>query len=133
MQIIQDRIKRKLWKTRIKLKRKKLKREQQLIKKELLNHKDKMGSTPDETDPIWVRLSNLQESYVELRWLKRKNKLDLSNPRTLAEKIEWLKLNDHRKVHQLLTDKFAVREYVINSTGNPNLLNTLYGVYSSAR
>ena len=129
---IHDRIQRKLWKTHIKLKRNKLKREQRLIQKELQNYKDKMGGTPDENDPIWVRLSNLQESYVELRWLNRKRMLNLSHPRTLAEKLEWLKLNDHRKVHQRLVDKFAVREYVINSTGNPDLLNALHGVYSSA-
>ena len=67
---IHDRIKRKLWKTHIKLKRNKLNREQQLIHKELQNYKAKMGAAPDKTDPIWVRLSNLQESYVELRWLK---------------------------------------------------------------
>ena len=84
-----------------------------------------MGSTPDENDPIWVRLSSLQESYVELRWMERKKKLDLLHPRTLAEKIEWLKLNDHRKVHQVLADKFAVREYVVNATGNPDLLECL--------
>ena len=129
---IHDRIQRKLWKTHIKLKRNKLKREQQLIQKELQNYKVKIGSAPDETDPIWVRLSNLHENYVELRWLNRKKALNLSHPRTLAEKLEWLKLNDHRKVHQCLVDKFTVREYVINSTGNPDLLNALHGVYSSA-
>ena len=127
-----DRIQRKLWKTHIKLKRNKLKREQQLMHKELQDYKDKTGSIPDQNDPIWVRLSNSQESYVALRWQEHKKKLDLSNPRTLAEKIEWLKLNDHRTVHQILTDKFAVREYVINATGNTNLLNALHGVYSNA-
>ena len=132
MQIIHDSIQRKLWKSHIKLKRNNLKREQQLIHKELQNYKDKMGVAPDVTDPIWVRLSNLQESYVELRWLKRKKELNLSHPRTLAEKLEWLKLNDHRKVHQRLVDKIAVREYVINSKSNPDLLNALHGVYSSA-
>ena len=76
----------KLWKTHIKLKRNKLKREQQLIQKELQNYKDKKGSAPDETDPIWVRLSNLQEHYVELRWQIQKKKLNLSHPRTLPEK-----------------------------------------------
>ena len=132
MQIIHDSIQRKLWKTHIELKRNKLKREQQLIQKELQNYKDKMGDTPDENHPIWVRLSSLHEGFVELRWLESKQKLDLLHPRTFAEKIEWLKLNDHRKIHQRLTDKFAVREYVINSTGNPSLLNALHGVYSSA-
>ena len=109
-----------------------MKREQRLIHKELLNHKEKTGGIPDEHDSIWVRLSNLQESYVELRWLKRKKEINLSDPRTLAEKIEWLKLNDHRKVHRRLVDKIAAREYVINSTGNPDLLNALHGVYSNA-
>ena len=132
MQIIHNSIQRNLWRTQIKLRRNKLKREQQLIRKELKNYKDKMGGAPDESDPIWVRLSNLQESYIELRWLKRERELNLSHPRTLAEKLEWLKLNDQRKVHQRLVDKFAVREYVINSTGNPDLLNALHGVYSSA-
>ena len=132
MQIIHDSIQRNLWKTQIKLRRNKLKREQQLIHKELQNYKDKMGGVPDETDPIWVRLSNLQESYVTLRWQEHKKKLNLSHPRTLAEKLEWLKLNDHRKVHQVLADKIAVREYVINATGNPDLLNSLHGVYSNA-
>ena len=132
MQIIHDSIQRKLWQTHIKLRRNRVKRERKLIHKELQNYRDKLGSAPDENDPIWVRLSSLQEHYLELRWLKRKKKLDLLHPRTLAEKIEWLKLNDHRTVHQRLTDKIAVREYVINSTGNPNLLNALHGVYSNA-
>ena len=129
---IHDRIQRKLWKTHIKLKRNKLKREQQLIQKELQIYKDKMGDTPDENDPIWVRLSSLQESFLELRWLEGKQELDLRHPRTFAEKIEWLKLNDHRELYSRLVDKFAVREYVINSTDNPSLLNALHGVYTNA-
>ena len=132
MQKIRDSIQRKLWKTQIKLRRNKLKREQQLIHKELQIYKDKMGGVPDESDPIWVRLSNMQESYITLRWQEHKKKLNLSHPRTLAEKLEWLKLNDHRKVHQVLADKIAVREYVINATGNSDLLNVLHGVYSNA-
>ena len=62
MQIVHGSIQRKLWKTHIKLRRNKLKREQRLIHEELLNHKDKTGGIPDEHDPIWVRLSSLQES-----------------------------------------------------------------------
>ena len=87
MQIIYDSIQRKLWKTHLKLRRNKLKSEKQLIHKELQNCKDRTGDIPDKNDPIWVRLSNLQERYIELRWLKDKKKLDLSNPRTLAEKL----------------------------------------------
>ena len=99
MQTIHDNIQRKVWEERIKFKRKNLNREQQLIHKELQNYKYKKGSAPDENDPIWVRLSSLQEDYVELRWMESKQKLDLLHPRTFAEKIEWLKLNDHRKIY----------------------------------
>ena len=42
---------------------------------------------------------------------------------------EWLNLDDRRKLHICTADKLAVREYVLKSTNDPNLLNHLYGVY----
>lgn len=39
-------------------------------------------------------------------------RLDLDNPRTLADKISWLELNGDRKTMANLTDKFEVRDYV---------------------
>lgn len=59
-----------------------------------------------------------------------KKKLDLKNPRTLNEKICWLKLNDYIKNPLVIkcADKYAVREF-IKEQGCEDILNELYGVY----
>lgn len=57
-------------------------------------------------------------------------RIDLKNPRTLDEKIQWLKLNtylDDPLVKQC-ADKYAVRSYV-EACGCGEILNELYGVY----
>ncbi len=56
-------------------------------------------------------------------------KLDLSNPRGLNEKITWLKLNTYRN-NRLVTscsDKYSVRKY-IEDCGYRELLNEIYSV-----
>lgn len=56
--------------------------------------------------------------------------IDLHNPTTLDEKIQWLKLNTYYN-NQLVTDcadKYRVREYV-EKCGCGEILNQLYGVY----
>lgn len=58
--------------------------------------------------------------------------IDLQNPTTLDEKIQWLKLNTYYN-NQLITDcadKYKVREYV-EKCGCGEILNQLYGVYDS--
>lgn len=60
-------------------------------------------------------------------------KLNLSNPVGLNEKITWLKLNTY-KHNPLITkcsDKYAVREY-ITECGCQEILNELYGVWKKA-
>lgn len=58
--------------------------------------------------------------------------IDLQNPTTLDEKIQWLKLNTYYN-NQLITDcadKYKVREYV-EKCGCGEILNQLYGVYDN--
>lgn len=57
-------------------------------------------------------------------------KLDLKNPKTLNEKILWLKLNTYYKNPLVIqcADKYAVRKY-IESCGCGELLVELYGAY----
>jgi len=57
---------------------------------------------------------------------------DLKNPKTLNEKLQYLKLNDYWKnpVVRQCADKYAVREYVTKK-GCPEILNELYAVYDS--
>ena len=58
--------------------------------------------------------------------------INLSEPKTLDEKISWLKLNTYYRnpLISQCADKYAVREY-IESCGCPEILNELYGVYGS--
>lgn len=61
---------------------------------------------------------------------KFKRFINLKNPKTLDEKIQWLKFNTYYK-NPLVTqcaDKYAVREYV-EKCGCGEILNELYGVY----
>ena len=63
-----------------------------------------------------------------------KKPLNLKSPKTLNEKILWLKLNCYYK-NPLITqcaDKYAVREYV-KARGCEEILNELYGVYSDLK
>lgn len=54
--------------------------------------------------------------------------LDLENPREIAEKLHWLKLNDHRALYGELVDKFAVRKFVAERAGE-GILNECFGVF----
>ncbi|MFD2823596.1 ATP-grasp fold amidoligase family protein [Lacinutrix iliipiscaria] len=52
--------------------------------------------------------------------------LDLENPKTLNEKINWLKLNDRTALHTKCADKFAVRDYVIDTVGENYLIPLVF-------
>jgi hypothetical protein len=70
---------------------------------------------------------------IYIKWQYKKllgKKLDLKNPKTLNEKMQWLKLNWRDKRLTRCADKYLVRRYVADRC--PNLkLNTLYGVFDS--
>lgn len=54
--------------------------------------------------------------------------LNLASPRRYTEKIQWYKLNYRNPLMPKCSDKYLVRDYVINK-GYSHLLNELYGVY----
>lgn len=45
-------------------------------------------------------------------------KLDLEDPKTLNEKIQWLKLYERKDFHTICADKYAVREWLANRFGD---------------
>ncbi|MFA5080828.1 MAG: ATP-grasp fold amidoligase family protein [Candidatus Paceibacterota bacterium] len=55
-------------------------------------------------------------------------KLDLENPKSFNEKIQWLKLNWRDEILTICSDKYKVREYVKSRLGE-KVLTKLYGVY----
>lgn len=74
---------------------------------------------------------------LQLRLLFRyylHRKLDLSDPRTLDEKIQWMKLHYYRgnALVRQCADKLRVRDYV-SSCGLDTLLNPLIAVYQDPR
>lgn len=78
-----------------------------------------------------TRISPKLNTYV-LYLIKFKKFINLKNPRTLDEKIQYLKFHDYYK-NPLVTqcaDKYAVRQYV-EDCGCGEILNELYGVYDS--
>jgi hypothetical protein len=57
-------------------------------------------------------------------------KLNLKNPQTFNEKLQWLKLYDRNPDYSNLVDKYAVRDYVKNLIGEEHLI-PLIGVYDN--
>ena len=64
-----------------------------------------------------------------LRWRFRQafgRELDLQNPRTFNEKLQWLKLHDRTPLHTVCADKYTVRTYVADRIGPQYLIPLLY-------
>ena len=52
-------------------------------------------------------------------------KLNLKNPQTYNEKLQWIKLFDHRPLYTEIVDKYKVREYVKEKIGEEYLVPLL--------
>lgn len=55
-------------------------------------------------------------------------KLDLKNPKTFNEKLQWLKLHDRNPAYTQMVDKYAVRDYIARKIGEEYLI-PLLGVW----
>ena len=62
--------------------------------------------------------------------LEMGQKLDLDNPKTFNEKLQWLKLYNRKPEYTSMVDKYAVKEYVANIIGREHIIPTL-GVWNS--
>lgn len=63
-------------------------------------------------------------------WFKIKNKaLNIDNPKTFNEKIQWLKLYDTTPIKAYLSDKYLVRKWVKDKIGEQYLI-PLLGIYN---
>lgn len=54
--------------------------------------------------------------------------LDLDNPQKYTEKLQWLKLYDHRPEYTTMVDKYAVKQYVADRIGQEYVI-PLLGVW----
>lgn len=70
-------------------------------------------------------------TYLKLLYrFKMRHRLDLKNPQTFTEKLQWLKLYNRKPEYTKMVDKYAVKEYVANIIGEEYIIPTL-GVWES--
>ena len=67
------------------------------------------------------------EFYVKRNFYKSHGyKLDLNNPQTLCEKIQWLKLHDRRDFNTLCADKYLAPQYIGEKFGQDCIVPILF-------
>ena len=58
------------------------------------------------------------EDYISRMFrAKMGYELDLNNPQTFNEKLQWLKIHDRKQIYTTMVDKYAVKEYVASIIG----------------
>ena len=79
----------------------------------------------------WHMLDDLSdEKYLKIMyWASMHKKLNLSNPRSFNEKIQWLKLYDRKPEYTQMVDKYEAKRYVADRIGNQYIIPTL-GVWN---
>ena len=58
-------------------------------------------------------------------------KVNIDNPRTFCEKLQWLKLHDRNPLYTQLVDKYEVRKFVAEKIGEEHLIPLLGGPWDS--
>lgn len=85
-------------------------------------------------NPLWiiVFLNNRgfhilnDEKYIKLLYRLNFNKdIDLNEPRTYNEKLQWLKLHDRKDIYTNMVDKYEAKKYVSNIIGEKYIIPTL--------
>ena len=70
--------------------------------------------------------------YLHIKYYMRTGKrLNLKNPVTYTEKLQWLKLHDHREDYVALVDKYEVKKIVAEKLGEEHVI-PLLGVWDNA-
>lgn len=70
------------------------------------------------------------EAYLKCAFrLRMGYKLDLKNPKTFCEKLQWLKLYDHQPEYHKMVDKYEAKKYVSEKIGGGILFqHMVYGI-----
>lgn len=71
------------------------------------------------------------ETYLKIKYkLIMGKKLNLKNPMSFNEKIQWLKLYNRKDIYTTMVDKYEVRKYISEKMGEEYLI-PLIGVYDN--
>ena len=79
----------------------------------------------------FFHINDKYKTRIKNWWSKvHKKPLNLDNPLTFNEKIQWLKLYDSTPIKTILADKYKVRNYIKKVIGEEYLI-PIYGVYDN--
>ncbi len=79
-----------------------------------------------------ILLRFTDEAYIKATYKKRFGRpINLKDPKTYTEKLQWLKLFYRNDKMPIVTDKYEVHKY-LTDLGYKNLLNDVLGVYENA-
>lgn len=66
------------------------------------------------------------EKYIKYIYKEKFGKeINLENPQTFNEKLQYLKLHDHNPLYTLLVDKILVKKYITDNFSNVNVIPIL--------
>ena len=72
------------------------------------------------------------ESYLKINYrLAFGRKLNLKNPKTMSEKLQWLKLYDRKPEYSMMVDKCDAKKFVASIIGEEYIIPT-YGVWEKS-
>ena len=74
-----------------------------------------------------LNLSDEKHIKIEYKNIFGKD-LNLENPQTFNEKLQWLKLNDRKDIYTTMVDKYESKKYVADLIGEEYIIPTL-GIY----
>jgi len=69
------------------------------------------------------------EKYLRLMFrLRMGEKLNLKNPKTISEKLQWLKLYDRKDIYTTMADKYLAKKFIAERVGSEYVI-PLIGVW----
>ena len=87
---------------------------------------------------LWIHIfrTTVGKCFPDATYLKIMNHvymgktLNLKNPQTFNEKLQWLKLHDRKPEYTMMVDKYEAKKYVAGIIGKEHIIPTL-GVWDS--
>ncbi|MCR5215110.1 MAG: glycosyl transferase, partial [Eubacterium sp.] len=65
---------------------------------------------------------------IYIKWIFRRRmgyKLNLKNPQTFSEKLQWIKLYDRNPLYTTIVDKYAAKDYISSKIGSKYVIPTI--------
>lgn len=69
------------------------------------------------------------KKFLKYRGLNMGMNLNIDNPKTFNEKLQWLKLHDRNPLYMTLVDKYEVKKYISDKLGDKYIIPTI-GIYN---